>query len=77
MRNMQKALLLALLEPIDAMRELENSGDFAGRLARLEENRFLPAGIVWEEFCRRNNAAADDGYMNSIREYEKKVLAGR
>lgn len=77
MRNMQKALLLALLEPIARMKELENSGDWAGRLARLEENRFLPAGVVWEEFCSRMGVAADDGYMDSIRDYEKKVLACR
>ncbi len=77
MRNMQKALLLALLEPIEIMRELENSGDFAGRLARLEENRMLPAGAVWTRFCERAGVPADDGYMTAIREYEKKVLAGR
>ena len=32
-----KALLIALLEPIDALRDLERDGDYTGRLALLEE----------------------------------------
>src|SRR5438105_4336282 len=37
MRSMLKGLLLALLEPIQALRELEASGDYTARLALLEE----------------------------------------
>src|SRR5262249_39111964 len=37
-RNLAKALLLALLEPTDRLRELELAHDFTGRLALLEES---------------------------------------
>ena len=36
-RSMLKALLIALLEPIETLRRLEAAGDFTGRLALLEE----------------------------------------
>ena len=35
---------MALLEPVDMLRELETAGDFTGRLALLEELKGLPAG---------------------------------
>ena len=38
-RNALRALLLALLEPIDQLRQLEAAGDFTSRLALLEELR--------------------------------------
>jgi L-rhamnose isomerase len=36
-RSMLKALLLALLEPIDSLRAVERAGDYTSRLALLEE----------------------------------------
>ncbi|KSB83230.1 hypothetical protein LFZ31_27610 [Salmonella enterica subsp. enterica serovar Newport str. S09097] len=41
-RNMKKALLRALLEPTDQLRQLEASGDYTARLALLEEQKSLP-----------------------------------
>jgi L-rhamnose isomerase len=52
-RNAQKCLLAALLEPSEELRRLEDAGDFSGRLARMEEDKTLPLGAVWAEFCRR------------------------
>ncbi len=46
-RCMIKALLLALLEPLDRLRDAEASGDFTTRLALLEEQKTLPFGAVW------------------------------
>jgi L-rhamnose isomerase len=76
-RNTQKALLAALLEPADQLRALEATGDFAGRLARLEENKVLPLGAVWAEFCRRQHTPADGAWMPKVRTYERKVLSKR
>ncbi len=47
-RNMKKALLRALLEPTDQLRQLEASGDYTARLALLEEQKSLPWQAVWE-----------------------------
>ena len=51
--NTKKAILLALLEPIDELRRCESSGDFTGRLALYEKIKLLPYGAVWDEYCRR------------------------
>jgi L-rhamnose isomerase len=76
-RNVRKALLLALLEPAARLRELERSGDATGRLALMEEARLLPAGAVWAAFCEREGAPADGAWMETVRRYERDVLAGR
>ena len=76
-RNTQKALLAALLEPSATLRDLEASGDFAGRLALLEENKLLPLGAVWNEFCARQQTPCDGAWMKPAREYERRVLSTR
>jgi L-rhamnose isomerase len=76
-RAMLRALLLALLEPIDQLRQLESTGDFSGRLALLEELKALPFGAAWDFYCLRQSVAIGFQYMDSIREYERRVLAGR
>ena len=53
MRNMRKALLLALLEPRDRLREAEWSFDFTGRLVMSEEAKSMPWAAVWAEYCGR------------------------
>jgi L-rhamnose isomerase len=74
-RSAQKALLLALLQPIAKLRVAENSGALWERLALLEESKTLPAGAVWDEFCRRHGVPAD--WMAEVRSYEQSVLAKR
>ena len=76
-RNALRALLLALLEPIDQMRELEVAGDYTGRLALLEELKGMPFGAVWDYYCLRQGVPVGMGYMDDIREYERQVLAKR
>jgi len=76
-RSMLKALLIALLEPIDTLREQETAGDYTGRLALLEELKTLPFGAVWDGYCLRQNVPTGMGWMDEIRGYERKVLARR
>ncbi len=57
-RSMLKALLAALLEPIDTLRRLEAEGDFTARLALLEEQKILPLGAVWDYYCQSMNVPA-------------------
>jgi len=74
-RSAQKALLLALLQPIGKIRQAEESGVLWERLALMEESKTLPTGAVWEEFCRRNDVPSD--WMAEIRSYEQNVLSKR
>ncbi len=76
-RNALRALLLALLEPIDKLRELEAAGDYTARLALLEELKSLPFGAVWDQYCQQQNVPVGFGFMDEIRSYEEKVLENR
>ena len=76
-RNTMRALLMALLEPIDQLRDLEVSGDYTGRLALLEELKGLPFGAVWDVFCLQQGVPVGMGFMDEIRAYEKRVLSKR
>jgi L-rhamnose isomerase len=76
-RAMLKALLMALLEPIDLLRQHEAGGDFTRRLALLEETKSLPAGAVWDYHCLRQNVPVGAEWIDAMTDYEKRVLATR
>jgi L-rhamnose isomerase len=76
-RNAVRALLMALLEPIAKLREMEEVGDFTGRLALLEELKGLPFGPVWDYYCQQQEVPVGIAYIDDIRGYEKQVLAQR
>jgi L-rhamnose isomerase len=76
-RCMLKALLLALLEPIERLRELENGGDFTSRLAMLEELKTLPFGAVWDHYCLKAGVPVGDRWLAEIKRYERDVLSNR
>jgi L-rhamnose isomerase len=76
-RSMLKALLVALLEPVAKLREMEASGDFTSRLALLEELKTLPFGSVWDEYCRRQNVPVGIGWLGEVKKYERDVLEHR
>ena len=77
MRNMQKALLLALLEPTEQLREYERTFDYTSRLAMLEEIKTLPAGAVWDYFCQVNNVPVGEAWLKEVKAYENDVLLKR
>lgn len=76
-RSMIKALLAALLEPIDKLRNLEKSGDFTSRLAMLEEQKTRPLGAVWDYYCQRSEMPVGSGWLAKVKDYESKVLSAR
>jgi L-rhamnose isomerase len=76
-RNALRALLMALLEPAEQMRELELAGDLTARLALLEELKGLPFGAVWDQYCLQQNVPIGMAYLDEIREYEATVLVQR
>ena len=76
-RNALRALLMALLEPIEQMRGMEVQGDFTGRLALLEELKGMPFGAVWDYHCLQQGAPVGIAFMDEIRAYEAQELAGR
>jgi L-rhamnose isomerase len=76
-RSMQKALLLALLEPVESLRQLESEGDTTARLALLEELKTLPYGAVWDHYCLSHGVPPGRGWLAEVKSYERDVLARR
>ncbi len=76
-RCMIKALLIALLEPIEKLRVMEASSDYTSRLATLEEIKTLPLGAVWDYYCIKHNVPAESGWLKEIKDYEAKVTNQR
>ena len=72
-----KSFLIALLEPGERLRELENSGDNFGRLALLEELKTMPIGAVWDYYCSSVDAPPRESWMNDVRKYESEVTSKR
>ena len=76
-RNVQKALLWALVTPNEALKALQDGDDFTSLLVRQEEQKTLPFGEVWTEYCRRCGAPEDGAWLASVKAYEKDVLSLR
>lgn len=76
-RNMKKALLRALLEPIEMLRQAECKGDYSTRLALMEETRSLPWQAVWDYACAREGVAVGVDWLDAVKEYEAQVLLTR
>lgn len=72
-----KALLLALLEPSQQLRDFEAAGDYSSRLALLEAAKTLPFGAVWDYYCAGQNVPVGVAFMDDIKRYENEVLAKR
>lgn len=76
-RNMQKALLNALLIPHEKLAELQEKGNWTEVLALQEEFKLYPVGDVWNYFCQQNGVPAKEDWLADVKKYEKEVLLNR
>ena len=74
-RNVQKALLFALLQPNEDLKLKQDESDFTSLMVMQEELKTAPFGDVWEEFLKREKVEKD--YLTTVKEYEKEVLVNR
>ena len=74
-RNVQKALLFALLQPNALMQKLQEENRLTELMVLQEDLKTAPFGAIWEEFLKRENVAS--AYFPMIREYEEKELVKR
>ena len=77
MRNVQKALLCAMLTPHNLLKEMQNNSDFTRLLATQEELKFMPFCDVWNEYCERCGVSADIRWFDEVKKYENNVLSKR
>lgn len=71
MRNMQKALLWALLLPNEQMAKLQDEARFTELMYLNEKMKTYPFGDVWEEYLKRNNVKSE--FFGEIENYEKEL----
>ncbi len=76
-RVAQKALLLALLDPVGRMRRYENAGQKFELLAMMEEVKSKPFGAVWDFHCLKKNVPVAEAVISDIQNYESSVLNKR
>lgn len=76
-RNMQKALLRALLEPTADLAKAELEGDYTSRLALTEEYKTYPFGAVWDYFCEKEGVPVGTEWLDEVKKYEEEVLLKR
>lgn len=77
MRNMQKALLFALLQPAARLKEMQDSGNFTELMMQQEELKLYPMGDVWDHFCEENGVPVREDWFAEVKRYESEVLAKR
>ena len=76
-RSIMRAMLLALLEPVEILDGYEREGDFSSRLALQEELKSMPFSAVWDAYCIRKGVPLGMDFMAEIKAYEKSELTGR
>lgn len=72
-RNMQKALLRALLMPRARLTLAEAELDYTTRLILTEEIKDLPSSTVWREFCDRNSVPVGMALSDALGIYDQSV----
>lgn len=77
LRNTRKAMLAALLQPVEMMKKLEADGDVSGRLAVTQEFKAAPFSLVWDYYCKKTNKGVGLEWLDEVRKYEKEVLSKR
>ena len=76
-RNMQKALLHALLLPWGTLRSIQDAADYTALMVTQEMHKTMPWSAVWEEFLARAGVPLDGDWLDVVREYEREVLSKR
>ena len=76
-RSTQKALLQALLEPTDKLKEYEKADKRFQRMAYLEELKSMPWNAVYNYYCLSKGIPVADEYISVIEDYETNVTSKR
>ncbi|MDQ0360111.1 L-rhamnose isomerase [Breznakia pachnodae] len=77
MRNAQKALLYALLQPNEKLSELQDQEDFTQLMMIQEELKTYPFNDIWNYYCETNNVPIKDEWYQDVMNYEQEVLRKR
>ncbi|MDR0422551.1 MAG: L-rhamnose isomerase [Proteiniphilum sp.] len=76
-RATQKAMLQALLEPVQMLREFETKDKNFERMAYLEELKSMPWSAVYNHYCLQRKVPVGDACIREIEAYEEQVTSKR
>ena len=76
-RNMQKALLNALLLPNEKLAQYQDEANYTKMLVLSEEFKTFPFGDIWDEYCEREGVPVGPDWIKEIEKYEAEVLSKR
>lgn len=76
-RNVQKALLFALLQPTEELKKLQGEQNFSKLMVVQEELKTMPFNEIWNEYCRVCNKPLDGEWYKEVERYEREVLSKR
>ena len=74
-RNVQKALLMALLTP--DLTKMQDEDNWTELMVVQEELKTMPFGEIWAEYCRVCGVPGDGEWFATVKEYEREVLSKR
>ncbi|SDE32559.1 L-rhamnose isomerase [Sporomusa acidovorans] len=77
MRNMEKALLYALLMPHQALKKMQDEKNFTQLMAMMEELKTLPFGDIWNQYCEQQEVPQGMAWFTEVQKYEAHVLSKR
>ncbi len=76
-RNMQKALLRALLTPWETLAKLQDAGNFTELFALTETLKTLPWAEVWEAYLKIEGVSSENEWFTKVKDYEHDVMLER
>ena len=76
-RNLQKALLYALLQPVDELKKLQDEQNFSKLMVVQEELKTMPFNDIWDAYCERCGKPKDGEWFAEVERYEREVLSKR
>ncbi len=77
MRSLQKALLCALLSPMDKLKELQNDNKMTELMVMQEELKTYPFSDVWDYYCETEGIGYKEEWYDEVEKYEADVLSKR
>ncbi len=77
MRNMQKALLSAMLQPTEALKNMQEERRFTELMVWQEELKLYPIGDVWAYYCESKGLVGNETWYETVQDYETTVLKKR
>ncbi len=76
-RATQKAMLQALLEPTEKLRDFEKEDKNFQRMAYLEELKTMPWNAVYNYYCQQQGIPVGSEFISEIEDYENNITSKR